>query len=38
MKEWALKHPVMTFLLVDSLIAGLVTIFSKAGSKGGNGK
>lgn len=24
MKEWALKHPIMTFLLVDSLITGIL--------------
>lgn len=24
MKEWALKHPIMTFLLVDSLITGVL--------------
>lgn len=24
MKEWALKHPIMTFLLADSLIAGVL--------------
>lgn len=23
MKEWILKHPILTFLLADSLIAGL---------------
>ena len=26
MKEWILKHPVMTFLLVDSAIAGTVKV------------
>lgn len=24
MKEWALKHPIMTFLLVDGLITGIL--------------
>ena len=24
MKEWAIKHPIMTFLLIDSAIAGIV--------------
>ena len=26
MKEYALKHPILTFLLVDSAIAGMVNI------------
>ena len=26
MKEWALKHPVMTFLLADTAIAGIVNV------------
>jgi hypothetical protein len=34
MKEWALNHPWMTFLLVDSLIAGVVKIVAVIGSKG----
>lgn len=24
MKEWALKHPILTFLLVDGLITGVL--------------
>ena len=24
MKEWALKHPILTFLLADSLICGVL--------------
>lgn len=27
MKEWALKHPVLTFLLVSSAIDGAVKVF-----------
>lgn len=26
MKEWAFKHPIMTFFLVDAAIAGVVNI------------
>jgi hypothetical protein len=26
MKEWALKHPVMTFLLADAAIGGIVNV------------
>ena len=26
MKEWALKHPVMTFLLADAIIAGTLKV------------
>ena len=30
MKEWALKHPVMTFLLVSSAIEGVVKVVKLA--------
>lgn len=26
MKEWAIKHPILTFLLIDSAIAGVVNV------------
>lgn len=26
MKEWAIKHPILTFLLIDTLIAGISNV------------
>lgn len=26
MKEWAIKHPILTFLLADTIVAGIVNV------------
>ena len=33
MKEFALRHPILTFLLADTLIEGLVYVLSGKGRK-----
>lgn len=38
MKEWALKHPILTFLLVDGLITGVLKTISAFSPRAKDGK
>lgn len=34
MKEWAIKHPILTFLLAGEVVTGIVSIVSAITGKG----